>query len=147
MWITRVSINHPVFATMVMVALTVLGLFSYARLGVEPMPDVSPPGVQIWVNYPGASPEQVENDLAKPIENAVNTVAGVKRILSRSDEGRSLTWVEFRLDVDMNRATQEVRDKLAQIRASFPREAKDPVVQRINAEDQEPTATFALLSA
>ncbi|MGE5714417.1 MAG: efflux RND transporter permease subunit, partial [Betaproteobacteria bacterium] len=98
MWMTRVSITHPVFATMVMVGLTVLGLFSYARLGVEPMPDVSPPGVQIWVNYPGASPEQVENDLAKPIENAVNTVAGVKRILSRSDEGRSLTWVEFRLD-------------------------------------------------
>ncbi|MFN7779783.1 MAG: efflux RND transporter permease subunit, partial [Betaproteobacteria bacterium] len=124
----------------------VLGLFSYARLGVEPMPDVSPPGVQIWVNYPGASPEQVENDLAKPIESAVNTVAGVKRILSRSDEGRSLTWVEFRYEVDMDRAIQEVRDKLAQIRASFPREAKDPVVQRINAEEQQPVATFALLS-
>jgi len=145
MWMTRVSINHPVFATMVMVALTVLGLFSYVRLGVEPMPDVSPPGVQIWVNYPGASPEQVENDLAKPIENAANTVAGVKRILSRSDEGRSLTWVEFRLDVDITRATQEVRDKLAQIRASFPRDAKDPVVQRAETENDQPVATFALL--
>ena len=82
MWMTRVSINHPVFATMVMVALTVLGLFSYAKLGVEAMPDVRPPLVSIQVRYPGASPEQVENDLAKPIENAVNTVAGVKRILS-----------------------------------------------------------------
>ncbi|MFN9211260.1 MAG: efflux RND transporter permease subunit, partial [Betaproteobacteria bacterium] len=146
MWMTRVAIAHPVFATMVMVALTVLGIFSYARLGVQPLPDVSPPGLSIWIAYPGASPEQVENDLAKPVENAVNTVAGVKRLLSRSDEGRSLTWVEFRYDVDMTRATQEVRDKLAQIRASFPREAKDPVVQRINAEDQEPVATFALLS-
>ena len=145
MWVTRVSINHPVFATMVMVALTVLGLFSYARLGVEPMPDVAPPGVQIWVNYPGASPEQVENDLAKPIENAVNTVAGVKRILSRSDEGRSLTWVEFRLDVDTTRAMQEVRDKLAQIRASFPRDAKDPIVQRAETENDEPVASFALM--
>jgi hydrophobe/amphiphile efflux-1 (HAE1) family protein len=145
MWITRVSINHPVFATMMMVALTVLGLFSYARLGVEPMPDVSPPGVQIWVNYPGASPEQVENDLAKPIENAVNTVAGVKRILSRSDEGRSLTWVEFRLDVDTTRAMQEVRDKLAQIRAGFPRDAKDPVVQRAETENDQPVASFALV--
>jgi hydrophobe/amphiphile efflux-1 (HAE1) family protein len=145
MWITRVSINHPVFATMVMVALTVLGLFSYARLGVEPMPDVAPPGVMIWVNYPGASPEQVENDLAKPIENAANTVAGVKRILSRSDEGRSLTWVEFRLDVDTTRAMQEVRDKLAQIRASFPRDAKDPIVSRAETENDQPVATFALL--
>ncbi len=145
MWMTRVSINHPVFATMVMVALTVLGLFSYARLGVEPMPDVAPPGVMIWVNYPGASPEQVENDLAKPIENAANTVAGVKRILSRSDEGRSLTWVEFRLDVDTTRAMQEVRDKLAQIRASFPRDAKDPIVQRAETENDQPVASFALM--
>src|SRR5512134_756526 len=145
MWMTRVSINHPVFATMVMVGLTVLGLFSYARLGVEPMPDVSPPGVQIWVNYPGASPEQVENDLAKPVENAANTVAGVKRILSRSDEGRSLTWIEFRYEVDMTRAMQEVRDKLAQIRATFPRDAKDPVVERAAGENDQPVASFALL--
>ncbi len=145
MWITRVSINHPVFATMVMVALTVLGLFSYVRLGVEPMPDVSPPGVMVWINYPGASPEQVENDLAKPVENAANTVAGVKRILSRSDEGRSLTWIEFRLDVDLNRAMQEVRDKLAQIRAGFPRDAKDPIVQRAETENDQPVATFALM--
>ena len=145
MWMTRVSIDHPVFATMVMVGLTVLGLFSYARLGVEPMPDVSPPLVQIWVNYPGASPEQVENDLAKPIESAANTVAGVKRILSRSDEGRSLTWVEFRYEVDMDRAIQEVRDKLAQIRAGFPRDAKDPVVQRGGGENDQPVASFALM--
>ena len=145
MWMTRVSITHPVFATMVMVGLTVLGLFSYLRLGVEPMPDVSPPGVQIWVNYPGASPEQVENDLAKPIESAANTVAGVKRILSRSDEGRSLTWVEFRYEVDMDRAIQEVRDKLAQIRATFPKDAKDPVVQRAGGENDQPVASFALM--
>src|SRR5262249_21160569 len=124
MWMTRVAIRHPVFATMVMVALTVLGLFSYVRLGVEPMPDVAPPEVQIAWMYPAASPEEVENDIAKPIESAVNTVAGVKRIVSRSDEGRSLTWVEFRVEVDSTRATQEVRDKLAQIRAGFPRDAK-----------------------
>ena len=109
------------------------------------MPDVSPPGVQVWVNYPGASPEQVENDLAKPIESAANTVAGVKRILSRSEEGRSLTWVEFRYEVDMDRAMQEVRDKLAQIRASFPRDAKDPVVRRAGGENDQPVASFALL--
>src|SRR5215467_10606723 len=147
MWMTRVAINQPVFATMVMVALTVLGLFSYARLGVEPMPDVAPPAVQITVMYPGASPEQVENDIAKPVETAVNTVAGVKRILSRSDEGRSLTWVEFRLEVDSTRATQEVRDKLAQIRATFPRDAKDPVVERGGGENDQPVASFVLVGA
>ncbi len=125
--------------------MTVLGLFSYVKLGVEAMPDVRPPMVSIQVRYPGASPEQVENDLAKPIENAVNTVAGVKRILSASYEGMSFTWIEFRLDVDTDRVTQEVRDKIAQIRAGFPRDVKDPVVQRGGDENDEPVAFYALL--
>lgn len=145
MWMTRVAINHPVFATMVMVGLTVLGLFSYNRLGVEAMPDVSPPMLQIMVVYPGASPEQVEVDVSKPVETAANTVAGVKRILSRADEGRALAMVEFRHEVDMNRATQELRDKLAQIRATFPRDVKDPIISRVNGENDEPVATFALM--
>ena len=72
-------------------------------------------------------------------------MAGVKRILSRSEEGRSLTWVEFRYEVDMNRAIQEVRDKLAQIRAGFPREVKDPVVTRAGGENDQPVASFALI--
>ncbi len=147
MWMTRVAINHPVFATMVMVALTVLGVFSYQRLGVEAMPDVRPPFVFVRVDYPGASPEQVENDLAKPIENAVNTVAGVKRLLSASYEGVGYTWIEFRLDVDQDRVLQEVRDKVAQIRAGFPRDAKDPVVQRGGDENAEPVAFYALLGS
>ena len=146
MWMTRVSINHPVFATMVMVALTVLGVFSYERLRVEAMPDVRPPYVNIQVAYPGASPEQVENDVAKPIENAVNTVAGIKRLLSASYEGVGYTWVEFRLDVDQDRVVQDVRDKVAQIRGSFPRDVKDPVVQRGGDENDEPVAFYALLA-
>jgi hypothetical protein len=76
MWITKTSINQPVFATMVMVALLVLGIFSYNRLPVEEMPNVSNPIVFVSVAYPGASPEQVENDLIKPIENVLNTVNG-----------------------------------------------------------------------
>jgi hydrophobic/amphiphilic exporter-1 (mainly G- bacteria), HAE1 family len=145
MWITRVSISHPVFATMVMVALTVLGIFSYQRLRLEAMPDVRPPFVAVRVDYPGASPEQFENDVAKPIENAVNQVAGVKRLLSASYEGFGWTWIEFRINVDQDRVLQEVRDKVAQIRASFPRDVKDPVVQRGGDENDEPVAFYALL--
>jgi hydrophobic/amphiphilic exporter-1 (mainly G- bacteria), HAE1 family len=145
MWMTRVAINHPVFATMVMVALAVLGLFSYQRLRVEALPDVRQPYVQVRVDYPGASPEQVENDIAKPIENAVNTVAGIKRLLSASYEGLGFTWIEFRHEVDQDRVLQEVRDKVAQIRASFPREVKDPVVQRGGDENDEPVAFYGLL--
>jgi hydrophobe/amphiphile efflux-1 (HAE1) family protein len=145
MWITRVSINHPVFATMVMVALTVLGIFSYQRLRLEAMPDVRPPFVAVKVEYPGASPEQFENDVAKPIENAVNQVAGVKRLLSASYEGFGWTWIEFRLNVDQDRVLQETRDKVAQIRASFPRDVKDPVVQRGGDENDEPVAFYGLV--
>ena len=145
MWMTRVSINHPVFATMVMVALTVLGLFAYNKLGVEPMPDINPPVVTVRVSYPGASPEQVENDITKPVENAVNTVAGVKMIRSVSYEGGSWTFVEFRLDVDTTRVTQEIRDKLSQVRSAFPRDAKDPVVERGGSENDQPVATYSLV--
>src|SRR5260221_316628 len=126
MWITRVSINNPVFATMVMVAITVLGLFSYARLRVEQMPDVTLPFLIIQTQYPGASPEAVEIDITRPIENAVNGVAGVKLVRSWTAEGNSSVFTEFRLDTDMMRAMQDVRDKDAQVRPSFPKDAKDP---------------------
>ncbi len=78
MWITRVSINNPVFATMVMVGIAVLGLFAYNRLRVEQMPDVSLPFVLVLTSYPGASPEVVEADVTKPLEYAINTVSGVE---------------------------------------------------------------------
>ena len=80
MWITRVSIRYPVFATMVMAALCVLGLFAYQRLGVEQMPDITLPGAWVEVMYPGASPEAVERELAKPLEESVNTIAGIRRL-------------------------------------------------------------------
>ena len=97
MWITRISIKHPVFATMVMVGLMVLGLFSYRSLGVESMPNIEIPAVLIETQYPGASPEQVENDVTRPIEEAANTVGGIKTIRSNSWEGRSGVSVEFQL--------------------------------------------------
>ena len=93
MWITRTSIRNPVFATMVMIGITVLGMFSYVRLNVEQMPDVSLPFVQIMTLYPGAAPEAVEADVTKPIEYAVNQVSGVKRILSNSREGSSQVFI------------------------------------------------------
>ncbi len=147
MWITKVSINNPVFAVMVMVALCVLGLFSYARLGVEQMPDVSPPMAFVSVNYPGASPEAVENEVTRPIESSLNAIAGVKMIRSNSFEGYSETVVEFKLDADMTRAIQEVRDKVAVLAPSFPKEVKAPNVARFDNEIQQPVTSFALLGS
>ncbi|MBI5716666.1 MAG: efflux RND transporter permease subunit [Burkholderiales bacterium] len=146
MWMTRVSINNPVFATMIMVALTVLGLFAYAKLGVEQMPDVAPPVAFIDVRYPGASPEAVEREITKLVEEAVNSIAGVKRIMSRSFEGRSQNSVEFSLNADMARAMQDVRDRIAAVQAAFPRDAKAPLISRFDNENSSPVVNMALIS-
>jgi len=147
MWITKTSVQQPVFATMVMVALLVLGVFSYQRLPVEKLPDVSIPVLSIAIEYPGASPEAVENDLLKPIEEAVNAVEGVKRIWGTAREGSGFISIEFDLSVDVGRATQETRDKVAQIQPGFPRDAKPPLISRTNEdENQQPIINLALYS-
>ena len=146
MWITRTSIHQPVFATMVMVALCVLGIFSYNKLRVERMPDIEIPFVYIEIAYPGAAPEAVENDITKPVEEVVNTVNGVKIIRSNSLEGQSSTFIEFRLDTDMARAVQDIRDKVAMIRPGFPREARDPLILRGDFDNAQPVVSLAVTS-
>jgi hydrophobe/amphiphile efflux-1 (HAE1) family protein len=146
MWITRVSIKNPVFATMVMIGITVLGLFSYVRLRVEQMPDTSLPFVFILTQYPGASPEAVEVDVTKPIEYAVNQVAGVKLIRSNSTEGQSGVYVEFRLSANINQAIQDVRDKIATVRPAFPKDVKDPLVVRADQDNNQPVVQLAVMS-
>jgi multidrug efflux pump subunit AcrB len=146
MWFTRVSINNPVFATMVMAALCVLGVFSYSQLRVERLPDISPPIVFVSVAYPGASPEAAETELTRPIELGLNGIAGVKMIRSNSFEGRSETVVEFELGADMGRAVQDVRDKVSVLQPGFPRDAKAPYVSRFDGENAQPTVYLALVA-
>ena len=147
MWITKISIGHPVFATMVMVALMVLGLFSYRELGMEAMPNVEIPGAMIEVNYPGASPEAVENDITRPIEESVNTVSGIKTLRANSWEGRGAVYVEFELSTNMDKAMQDIRDKVAMVRPRFPREAKDPFIVRFEGENSRPVAQIGLTAS
>ncbi len=146
MWFTRVSINNPVFATMVMAALCVLGLFSYSQLRVERLPDISPPIVFVSVGYPGASPEAIETELTRPIELGLNGIAGVKMIRSNSVEGRSETTVEFQLGAEMGRAVQDVRDKVSALQPSFPRDAKAPYISRFDGDNAQPTVQLALIA-
>src|SRR5262245_44372769 len=145
MWITRVSIANPVFATMMMVALLVLGLFSYVRLNIDQYPDVTFPMIAVQTVYPGASPETVESDVTRPLEEQLNTVSGVKNVTSRSSEGRSQIMVEFVLGTDSIAAAQDVRDKVALVRPGFRREVDEPKILRLNPEDQ-PIISVALSS-
>ncbi len=96
--------------------------------------------------YPGASPEVVETDVTKPIEYAINTVSGVSLIRSNSHDGRSDVFAEFRMSTDMNRAMQDVRDKIATIRPGFASDVKDPLVLRVDQENQQPVVSLAVLS-
>ncbi|MBK7470010.1 MAG: efflux RND transporter permease subunit [Betaproteobacteria bacterium] len=146
MWITRVSINNPVFATMVMIAILVLGVASYNRLAVEQMPDIDFPVAVVFVSYPGASPEAVETDLTKPIEDAVNPIGGVRQITSRSREGSCVVIIEFELKTDVNVAIQEVRDRIARIRIGFPRDAKEPYISKADTDNEQPIFNLAVTS-
>ncbi|KAA1054771.1 efflux RND transporter permease subunit [Azospirillum argentinense] len=143
--ITRISVDNPVFATMMMVALMVLGLFSYNRLGVDQFPDVDFPLVVISTEYPGASPESVETDVTRPVEDAVNTIAGIKTLTSRSYESQSVVIAEFDLKTASTQALQDVREKVSALRPKFRDEVKDPQITRFNPDDQ-PILSLAVKS-
>jgi hydrophobic/amphiphilic exporter-1 (mainly G- bacteria), HAE1 family len=136
MWFTRISISNPVLATMMMVAFVVLGLFSYQRLQVDQFPDVTFPVVVVQTDYPGASPETVESDITRKVEEAVNTISGINNLTSRSYEGSSVVIIEFNLTVNPAQAAQDVREKVALIRSAFRREVKEPRVTRYDPASQ-----------
>ena len=132
MWFTRVSLNNPVFATMMMLALVVLGIFSYQRLKVDQFPNIDFPVVVVTAEYPGASPEIVETEVTKKIEEAVNAIAGVSSLISRSYEGQSVVIIEFNLEINGRKAADDVREKVAAVKADFRAEVKEPRVSRFD---------------
>ncbi len=136
MWFTRISIGNPVLATMMMVAFVVLGLFSYQRLRVDQFPDVTFPVVVVQTDYPGASPETVESDITRKVEEIVNTINGINSLTSRSYEGSSVVIIEFALTVDPAQAAQDVREKVALVKSTFRKEVKEPRVTRYDPADR-----------
>lgn len=130
MKLADVSIKRPVFATMMIMSLIVLGLFSYIKLNVDLYPDVDIPYVVITTVLPGAGPEQIETDVTKIIEDAVNPVEGVDFIQSTSQENVSIVVIAFKLEINGKDAAQDVREKIAAVRADLPTDIEDPVIQR-----------------
>jgi HAE1 family hydrophobic/amphiphilic exporter-1 len=132
MFLSNLSIKRPVFATVLMLALVTLGLFSYRRLAVDMFPDVEFPVVSITTELPGASPESVEREVTRRIEEALNPIPGVKHVSSVSREGLSSVIVEFELNVKVNDASQDARARLSAIRRELPEAMKDPVIQKMD---------------
>src|SRR5688572_23228071 len=145
MFLSDVSIKRPVFATMMMVALVVLGIVSYNRLAIDEYPDITYPIVVAQTSYPGASPEVMERDVSRPIEEALNTSQGLKEIVSSSLNGISIVRLTFHLDVDVMSAQQDVQSKIARIRRALPPEIEEPVILRFDPNER-PIMSIAMQS-
>ncbi len=142
--IANISIRQPVFITMLMVALIVVGLIGYSRLPVDLIPNINAPYVAVTTVYPGASPDEVQRAISEPLEESLGALNGVKNVTSTSSENVSQILVEFNLEYSAVRAAEDVREKVATVRGSFPTDAQDPIIQRYDPSSM-PVLTFAIV--
>ena len=141
----KLFIRRPVFTTMLVMLLVVFGAGSYPSLGIDLYPDIELPIVTVTITYTGASPEEMESLVSKPIEDAVSSVAGIKTLSSISREGFSQTTLEFELGVNPKMAANDVREKVAGVRRRLPDQIDEPVTQRYDITAQS-IMNFSLAS-
>ena len=135
MSIYRTSVNHPVTTALVFVAFAILGFYSLTKLPVDNFPDVESNTIMVMSSYPGASAEDVENNLTKVLENSLNGVANLKDITSNSRENISVLTLEFEYGTDIEVATNDVRDKLSMVNQTLPDGASSPTIFKFSADD------------
>ena len=145
MIISDFAIKRPLITVVAMVALVIFGAFALFKLKTDEFPEVNPPFLTVGVVYPGASPDVVESEVLKPIEEQIGSISGVKRIMGKAYDGYSMIMIEFFFDKDLNVASQEVRDAISTIRADLPTEMKEPIVQKFNNTDR-PIVSVAISS-
>src|SRR3989339_792019 len=132
MKITDVAVSKPIFTTMMITTIVVLGAFAYLRLGIDLMPNVEFPYVMIQPSLRGAGPEEIESSVTKPIEEAVNTISGIEDVNSTSYEGLSLVMIKFALEKNGDVAAQEVRDKVNSVMSQLPQGPNPPVIAKLD---------------
>ncbi len=131
-WLAALCVRRPVFAWVLVLSLTVVGLFAFGRLGVDRFPNIDIPTIVVTTRLPGAAPEQVETEVTDKIEEAVNTISAIDTLSSTSSEGISQVVVSFMLDKDGDTAAQEVRDRVNRILPQLPRTALQPTVEKLD---------------
>jgi HAE1 family hydrophobic/amphiphilic exporter-1 len=141
--LAEICIRRPVFATMIVLSLVVVGAASFFRLGVDRFPSVDLPTVSVRTNLPGASPQEVESLVTQQIEEVVNTVDGIDELRSISGQGSSFVIATFKLDRNLESAAQDVRDRVNSLGRNLPDDATPPVVQKFD-NDSTPVVTIAL---
>src|SRR5688572_8658087 len=142
-WLAAISVKRPVFASVLILALTVVGAFSFSRLGLDRFPKVDFPTVVVTTRLPGAAPEEVETEISDKIEEAVNTISGIDELRSTSSEGVSTVIVSFLLEKDVDVASQEVRDRVNRVLPLLPRNIEQPTVEKFDP-DSAPVMTLAV---
>src|SRR5580704_9922582 len=145
-WLAAICVKRPIFASVLILVLCVIGIAGYAQLGVDLFPNVDLPIVVVVTNEPGAAPEDIETEITDKIEEAVNTISGIDELRSVTTEGVSQVAITFVLEKDVNVAAQEVRDRLNTVLADLPKDIDQPVVQRLDP-DASPILYFALRSS
>ena len=144
--LAKLCIQRPVFATMLILSLMVVGTFSYFSLGVDLFPKVDIPTVSVTIDNPGASPEEIETEITKKIEDSVNTISKIDELRSTSSEGRSLVLVTFELEKNGDVAAQEVQNKVNLVVQDLPLSAKAPVITKFDP-DATPVMQIAVSAA
>ena len=124
------SIRNPVPVIMMFIGLTLAGVLSFPKLGVQDRPDIEFPSVTVTVTYPGVAPTQMESEVTRKVEDAVATIAGIEQMTSTVDEGTSTTNIEFHFGTDLSAALDDVRDALTRIRSDLPADANEPIISR-----------------
>ncbi|MDT5120693.1 MAG: hydrophobic/amphiphilic exporter (mainly bacteria), family [Acidobacteriota bacterium] len=132
--LAEICVRRPVFATMLILSLTVVGIFSFKSLGVDLFPKIDLPTITVTVVNQGSSPQEIETEITDKIEGAVNTISGIDELRSTSVEGVSQVFITFLLDKDANIAAQEVRDKVDLVVPDLPETAEKPVVQKLDTD-------------
>lgn len=139
------SIRRPIPALVLFVVLTILGLFSFSQLPVTRFPNVDIPIISVTINQPGAAPSEIETQITKKIEDAIAGVIGIKHMISSISDGLSTTTIEFRIEVNTDRALNDVKDAVARVRADLPRNIMEPIIQRVDITGL-PIVTYAVSS-
>jgi HAE1 family hydrophobic/amphiphilic exporter-1 len=142
-WLASISVKRPVFATVIILTLTVVGAFSFFKLGLDRFPKVDFPTVVVTTRLPGAAPEEVETEITDKIEEAVNTISGIDELRSTSSEGVSQVIVAFLLEKDADIGAQEVRDRVNRVLPLLPKTIEQPTVEKFDP-DSAPVLTLAV---
>src|SRR6185295_7975514 len=134
MVLPRISIQRPVLASMMSLALILFGVIALSRLPVRELPDIDPPIVSVLTVYPGANASVVETEVTERLEEVINNIEGIKTLTSQSREEASTITVEFDLSRDIDQAAQDVRDRVARVRGLLPEDIKEPIVAKQEAD-------------